>query len=199
MQNKNDVNELITENLNLVRSIAHRFTRLFGQSFDIEYDDLFQQGVIGLHTAATRFDGAKFTGSKFGPYAYKWIRKHIQVFIDKQKKYKLTSDNRETFMVSLDSTIDNESTSDGYNYLHIDASFQHDCHSEFINQEEANFINSLIPKVLTNVEQIVIKMRFLSVTKETLNTVSKAVNLSIPRTRSIEQQALKKLKKYIAK
>ncbi|MDT8901097.1 SigF/SigG family RNA polymerase sporulation sigma factor [Anaeroselena agilis] len=67
--------ELIVEkNLNLVRSIVHRFT---GRGY--EWDDLFQIGCIGLIKAVERFDPA--FGVKFSTYAVPMIIGEIRRFI----------------------------------------------------------------------------------------------------------------------
>lgn len=62
--------ELIVRNLKLVVSLANRH---IGQGVAI--DDLIQEGNLGLHEAARRFDPA--SGSKFSSYAALWIRKYL--------------------------------------------------------------------------------------------------------------------------
>lgn len=65
---------LLTNNLNLVRSIVHRFTNR-----GYEWDDLFQLGCIGLIKAIERFD----TGFsvKFSTYAVPMIIGEIRRFM----------------------------------------------------------------------------------------------------------------------
>lgn len=62
--------ELIRRNLKLVVSLANRHV---GQGVSI--DDLIQEGNIGLHEAALRFDPVD--GKRFAPYAALWIRKYL--------------------------------------------------------------------------------------------------------------------------
>lgn len=66
--------ELLQNNLNLVRSIVHRFT---GRGY--EWDDLFQIGSIGLIKAVERFD-PRFN-VKFSTYAVPMIIGEIRRFI----------------------------------------------------------------------------------------------------------------------
>ena len=61
---------LINSNLRLVISIA---TKYRGRGLGL--NDLFQEGVIGLTTAANRFDPSK--GNKFGTYATWWVRQAV--------------------------------------------------------------------------------------------------------------------------
>jgi RNA polymerase sporulation-specific sigma factor len=65
---------LIQRNLNIVRSIVHRFT---GRGY--EWDDLFQIGCIGLIKAIERFDPAFRV--KFSTYAVPMIIGEIRRFI----------------------------------------------------------------------------------------------------------------------
>jgi len=61
---------LVLHNQRLVRSMVPRY---LDQGLD--YDDLFQHGVLGLMRAARKFDPAK--GFKFSTYATWWIRQSI--------------------------------------------------------------------------------------------------------------------------
>lgn len=69
------VNELMVHNLRLVYSIARRY-----QGFGVPLDDIVQQGTLGLHRAAQKFDGAR--GFKFSTYATWWIRQSIERFVN---------------------------------------------------------------------------------------------------------------------
>lgn len=63
-------NELINANYRLVAKIAHNYT-----GAGIPFDDLFQEGCIGLITAASKFDPNK--GCRFATFATIWIKKYI--------------------------------------------------------------------------------------------------------------------------
>lgn len=63
--------KMISDNVGLVHSIAHRFT---GRG--VEYDDLFQSGCVGLIKAVDRFDETK--GFAFSTYAVPVIMGEIK-------------------------------------------------------------------------------------------------------------------------
>ncbi|MFD3309448.1 sigma-70 family RNA polymerase sigma factor [Streptomyces sp. NPDC058694] len=63
-------NCLVLHNQRLVHSLLRGYLEQ-----GLEYDDLFQHGVLGLMTAARKFDPAK--GFKFSTYATWWVRQAI--------------------------------------------------------------------------------------------------------------------------
>jgi len=61
---------LVLHNLPLVLSIAGRF-----RNSSMSYDDLIQEGILGLIKAADRYDPTR--GTRFGTLAVWWIRQSI--------------------------------------------------------------------------------------------------------------------------
>jgi RNA polymerase sporulation-specific sigma factor len=79
---------ILEQNINLVRSIVHRFT---GRGY--EWDDLFQIGCIGLVKAIDRFDTAY--GVKFSTYAVPMIIGEIRRFIRDDNPIKVSRSIKE--------------------------------------------------------------------------------------------------------
>jgi RNA polymerase primary sigma factor len=70
---------MVEANIRLVMSIARRYT-----CKSLSFDDLVQEGVIGLLEAITKFDGDR--GNRFSTYATYWIRQAIVRAIEKQDR-----------------------------------------------------------------------------------------------------------------
>ena len=68
--------DVVLENQGLVGSIVKReYMWAVNRSPIIEWSDLFQVGLLGLHRAVQTYD--KKTGYKLTTYAYYWIKQHI--------------------------------------------------------------------------------------------------------------------------
>lgn len=65
---------MVTANLRLVVSIAKTFVHRL-RTTCLQFEDLLQEGCLGLHRAAEKFDPA--AGCKFSTYAFLWVRQTI--------------------------------------------------------------------------------------------------------------------------
>jgi RNA polymerase primary sigma factor len=71
--------KIVESNMRLVVSIAKAY-----RSSGIPFEDLIQEGAIGLMTAAERFDPKR--GYRFSTYATQWIRQAIGRAVDNKAK-----------------------------------------------------------------------------------------------------------------
>jgi len=78
---KND--DFINKNIALVKNIASKYS-----NSRIPFEDLIQEGLIGLIEAKKKYNPQK--NIKFSTYAYFWIHKKIRKFIKNEKKMELT-------------------------------------------------------------------------------------------------------------
>lgn len=70
--NKDSLDKLVYSNLRIVSREAWRFSKI---NKKISYEDLVQEGVLGILRAADKFDKTK--GCTFFTYAYQWVKAMI--------------------------------------------------------------------------------------------------------------------------
>lgn len=71
--------DMISANTGLVAFVAHKY-----KTQSLSFDDLMQEGLVGLIKAVDRFDPSR--GCRFSTYAVFWIRQAISRLIVKQDK-----------------------------------------------------------------------------------------------------------------
>ncbi|EPY2275170.1 sigma-70 family RNA polymerase sigma factor [Clostridium sporogenes] len=92
------------EHLNLVHSIANKRYKQFKHKYS--YEDLFQEGCVGLMKATNRFDTSR--GVKFSTYAYSYVDGQILMMARDDKWYDKNRKERLNGIApySLDAAID---------------------------------------------------------------------------------------------
>ncbi len=150
-------NELVTRNLRLVWKIANRYVG------KLDFDELVQEGQIGLMTAATKYDYRK--GFRFSTYATHWIKQAmtraidnigdmIRVPIHKKKTHK-------TYTVSLNAPLPGSDPSDGLTYESmLEGETAVDLEDEYWQYQRAEKLMEILNNDLTKRERQVLIMRF---------------------------------------
>ncbi len=156
----------IDKYLPLIKSIAKKYKRP-----GIEYDDLIQEGMIGLWEAKKRFN--PHIGTKFSTYATFWIKKNIIEAVNKEKKTSLN-----TLSLNED-IIQNES---GGKRSEVDKGKQ---------------LKSIkLPENFPELEKEVLTLLFGLDDNEPndLKQISIKLNISRERVRQIKEKALRRLR-----
>ncbi|MEN3013477.1 MAG: sigma-70 family RNA polymerase sigma factor [Endomicrobiia bacterium] len=158
---KNDLknNKFDKKFFGLVYAIASKYKNNF-----IDFDDILQEGFLGLYKAWKKFDSSK--GILFSTYAAYWIKKQILQYINMNKKQNLICfDEVEPHKLSYQESyfIENEDST--------------------VNFEQEDF---------SDLEKKILDLTFNK--KITLKLIAEKTNLTTERVRQILSRALRKIK-----
>ena len=91
----NVLEAIIEQNNGLIRLIASKFYT--GKTASIDYDDLCQEGAIGVMVAARKYRFDMENRTKFSSYAALWIKQKIMRFINNRNTNDEISLNRPAY------------------------------------------------------------------------------------------------------
>ena len=190
---ENDLNKLVGDNLNYVKSLANHYR---GKGLD--FDDLVSEGYMAMIQAANKFD-AEY-GSPFVSYAAPFIRKAMEKAIEQQAGlYRVPKDVRKkaprsaTHAVSIDAPL---SVGNQYTLLDILANkdaLMADDHVGF-KQMFQDLMDAL--ETLDDREKEVVS-KFYGIGKPhvTMAEIAEDMGLKRERVRQIREKALRKVAK----
>lgn len=188
-----EYNQLVSENLNYVKSVANQF-----RGKGIEFDDLVSEGTLAMITAAQKFDSSR--GTPFVAYASPFIRKAMQQAVEKQSAlYRIPKDQKKyaprsaSKAVSVDAPL-----SAGNQYTLLDILVNHDIEMADDNYAFQQMLKDL-GKCLTHLDEreseVIRKFYGLGIHHETLAEIADDMNLKRERVRQIRDKALRKIHK----
>ena len=210
-----DYHEVIRSNLKLVISIAKKYTKS-----GYPFEDLIQEGNIGLIKAAKKFDPN--LGYQFSTYACWWIRNQIQRAIYNKKniiripvnkmrkyfKYKYSSKDKSSKEKKAFNKLKNQIPS---SYFSLDAPIKDDPEystlesilevdeqspeQEAALDEQRYLINKILDK-LPEKKKFIIKYRygFIDGEKHSLKEIGNMLGISSEAVRQNEIRALRQLR-----
>jgi len=158
--------QLVADNVGLVHG---HLIRRFGSQHR-QWDDLRQEGVLGLVEAAKRFDPAR--GTRFSTYADWWVRNKVDSFIRARVRSRVGS-------ASFDDDDDDLGIGEPVDTF--------DPIGELEDYEAADVLARAAVRVLNDREREVLSRR---ADGETLQVIGATLGLSKERIRQIEQRAV---------
>ena len=203
---RHSMDKMVTSNLGLVSSIAKK---LYYKNEQYSFEDMFQEGVIGLMKAISKFDATE--GCRFSTYSYYWIycfvsRYHTNQYgkiripshiKDKLRKYEKEGDERLTeikdmipHVTSLNKLVGDNSTLEELIVTEEDRDFY----------EELESIQGEMRKVLTEKEYDVLCHRYGidGFDSKTQRECAKVYGVTYAAIYLIEKKAINKLKNHFA-
>ncbi|MCR4790350.1 MAG: RNA polymerase sigma factor RpoD/SigA [Treponemataceae bacterium] len=191
--NKLARDKIFKANLRYVLMIANRY-----QNAGLDYDDLVNEGNIGLLTAVDKFDLSK--NCRFTTYANYWILQSIQRAIQNSARCVKLPANRkdllknEKFIAgSLDCAYDEFGEGNSLSDSLSDERYISP-EEEYLRTEEKEEVKDML-KVLNSREKYVIKRRFGLGNSETmtLSELGSSIDVSREGVRRIEARAIMKM------
>ena len=183
---------LIEQNIGIVKKIANKF---YNFNCSIEFEDMIQEGIIGLMIAAKRYDFNNPRKANFIVYAVYWIYKRIYSIIIGETKNQRKNNEFYNKCTSLNVSIGEEEDTELIELVKdIDYSFEN-VEERIYNQQLRIELEEIMNKYITLKEQEILKFRYGWNTKIlTLKEIGEILNIKGERVRQIENRGLRKLR-----
>ena len=184
--------ELIQANTGIINKIANKY---YGINRELEFDDLFQNGVLGLIAAAKKYKFDIENRAKFITYAVHYINRYINSCVNGITSKDIENNKFYHQCTSLNKpTGEEEETEIGECVAYIDYGFE--------NIEEKIFLNKLredLEEVMqqrnTLEQREILKLKYGWNSKPMkLDDIAEIYSITRDKVRNIESGALRKLR-----
>ena len=188
-----DNNDIVSENLNYVKSVANLYR---GQG--VEFDDLVSEGTLAMIMAAQKFDAGR--GTQFVAYAAPFIHKAMQQAIEKQSAlYRIPKDQKKYATRSASKAVSVDAPlSEGNKYTLLDILVNKDIEPTDDNvafQQMLSDLENCVDALDERESRVIRKFYGLGTAHETLAEIADDMELKRERVRQIRDKALRKISK----
>lgn len=174
-------NDLVEANLRLVLHLAKKY-----QGMGLDYEDLVNEGTIGLCVARDKYDESK---GKFSSYAALWIKAYIRQALNNKSR----TIRKPSHLATVEGT--------NLNVQELDSSYQGVHNPEVETTYEEDHQTRLVKKLLTSLKPKnaeIIKMKF-GIDCEEMKTaeIAKALGLTVQAVNGTIRNSLAKMKDLV--
>ena len=189
----NDMNQLVSENLNFVKSLANQYR---GKGLD--FDDLVSEGYMAMVQASQKFDTSR--GTQFVAYAAPFIRKAMEQAIDQQAGlYRVPKSERKFTPRSASKTVSIDAPlSVGNQYTLLDVLINKNALMADDNVGFRQMLDDLTDCIDTlddREKEVVQKFYGIGKPHVTMAEIAEDMGLKRERVRQIRDKALRKIGK----
>lgn len=177
--------EIIKNNMGIIHIIARKFN--IENTSSIDYDDLIQEGTIGLIIAAGKYKLDMEGKASFTTYAIYWIRQKISRFMQYRNTNSEISLNKPAYSEDDETELGDTIQSEENEFCRIEDSVYY----KQLNEE----LKQVMDERLSLQQKQVVQYRYgLECKAFTLSELGDLFSLSVERIRQIELESLKRMR-----
>ena len=189
---KSALDELIQANTGIISKIANKYN---GINRELEFDDLFQNGVIGFIKAVEKYNLNHEKKAKFITYAVFYIDRYIYGCVNGWGDKEIKNNKFYSNCTSLNAPIGEEETEEIIDFVEEEEYGFENVEEKIFLSNLRNELEEVMQEYNTLREREVLKLHYgWNSTPMTFIEISELFNVSNSRPRQIESSALRKLR-----
>lgn len=152
----------------------------------IDFDDLIQEGYIGLMVSASKYDPNIENAAQFSTYAVFWIRQKVSRFLSQKNT------NEET---SLNKAVGEEETGELIEFIADEYDSYGEVMDKVYNEQLHNELNQVMNTYCTLKEREIIKLKYgwNGANELTYKEVGTILGINGDRVKNVQHKAFKKI------
>ncbi len=190
---KQALDDLLQQNIGIIKKIAENYNKIGKKG--IEFDDLFNSGVIGLIAAAKNYDFNNEKKAKFITYAVHYINRQICICANGRSDKEIQNNKLYNFTKSLNTPIGQDEDIELLDIIQVDDnSFENVEYKLYLKQLRQE-LEKVMNECLSLREREVIKFLYgweCDVMK--MQEVGEILNITRERVRQIKENAFRKIR-----
>lgn len=192
MMKENNIEKLVGDNLNFVKSVANKYV---GKG--VEFDDLVSEGYMAMVQAAQKFDGSR--GSHFIGYASPFIRKAMKLAIEQAGVCRIPKNLKKQMPASPNSTVSIDTPlNDNTHFTLLDVIINKDAlmadeHVAF--EQMMKDLQNCIAGLDAREQEVIKKFYGINIGHLSLADIAEDMGLKRERVRQIRDKAIRKIRK----
>ena len=190
--NKTALEKLIQANTGIINKIANKYN---GINRRLEFDDLFQSGVLGFIKAVEKYNPNHEKKTKFITYAVFYIDRYIYWCVNGRSSKEVENNKFFNNCTSLNAPIGEDETGEVIDFVEgVDYGFENVEEKIFLINLR-NELEEVMQKCTTLEQREILKNRYGWNTKPmALNDIAEIFNSTVSKVRNTETLALRKLR-----
>lgn len=190
--NRQAIDELLKNNEGIIKKIANKYIRVNSR---LEFDDLFNSGVIGLINAAKNYDFNNGKKAQFITYAVNHINRQIYFCVNGHSSKEIKNNKFYNTTKSLNTLVGEDEDMELLDTVQADDNSFEDIEYKIYLKQLREELEEVMRDKLTLRERDILKFRYGWDTKIlTLQELSSIYGITSERVRQIERKSLRNIR-----